>query len=60
MLNFAFSLQATQLVDSSLASTRRYWRKEIWGLTDAIADDPRPLREILNEIKQAQAMTGEK
>lgn len=46
MLEAALSMQSLQLVDSTVSTTRFYWRKE-WGLTDEIAADPRPLKEIL-------------
>lgn len=42
-------MQALQLVDSTVATTRRYWRKEFWKFSDEIADDPRPMKEILGE-----------
>jgi len=35
-----------QLVDSEIESTRVYWRKEKWGMSDEIANDPRPMKEI--------------
>jgi hypothetical protein len=49
MLEQALMLQASTLVDSSLATTRIYWRKEIFGLSDEIANDPRSLSVILAE-----------
>lgn len=48
MLQTIVLMQALQLADSELAATRRYWRKEL-GFSDAIADDPRPMKEILGD-----------
>lgn len=39
---------AMQLVDSSLVTTREFWRRKI-GLPEEIVTDPRPLREIAAE-----------
>lgn len=39
---------ALQLVDSELATTRQFWRKQ-WGLSDEVCNDPRPMKEILGE-----------
>lgn len=55
MLERVFALQAETLVDSTLASTRVYWRKEVLGLPDEIANDPRPLRDVLAELSNASA-----
>lgn len=48
MLNPALALQANQLVDSKLETTRIFWRKKL-GFSDEIAHDPRPLMEVLKE-----------
>lgn len=42
-----FAGMALQLVDSELPSTRLYWRKEVWGFSEEISEDLRPMREIL-------------
>lgn len=46
MLERIYSMQALQLVDSELATTRRYWRRDVWGFPDEVADDPRPMKEV--------------
>jgi hypothetical protein len=49
MLEYAFMLQLLQLVDSSLESTRRFWRAKFFHATEAEQIDPRPLSEVLAE-----------
>lgn len=46
-----------QLTDSTIPTTRRYWRREIAGLA-SIADDPRLLREIpLDDVAEGERAT---
>jgi hypothetical protein len=45
-MNELVILMALQLADSTLPTTRQYWRRQILGLPQEIADDPRPLSEI--------------
>ncbi len=45
----ALNMQALQLVDSTVEATRRHWRREFWGFSDEVANDPRPMREILGK-----------
>jgi hypothetical protein len=47
LLDIIVVMQALQLVDSELESTRRYWRKEILGYSDEVAADPRPMKQVL-------------
>lgn len=49
MLNLAFALHASSHLDSKLATTREYWRREA-GLPEAIVMDPRPLAEIAADV----------
>jgi hypothetical protein len=49
MLQIAFALQLTQMLDSTLESTRRFWRAEFYGATEAEQRDPRPWAEVLAE-----------
>lgn len=48
----AIPLMALQLVDSSLLTTREFWRKKFFDATDDEARDPRPLREVIAERKE--------
>ena len=43
----ALPFMALQLVDSSLLTTREFWRKKFFGATDDEARDPRPFREVV-------------
>lgn len=43
----ALPFMALQLVDSSLLTTREFWRKKFFGATDDEARDSRPFREVL-------------
>lgn len=38
-----------QMVDSKLASTRVFWRKKFFDMTDEEANDPRPFIQVLEE-----------
>jgi hypothetical protein len=38
-----------QMLDSSLETTRVYWRQTFFNATEAEAHDPRPFAEILAE-----------
>ena len=38
----------TQLVDSSIKSTREFWRRKL-GCSEEVVNDPRPLREVLRD-----------
>lgn len=49
ILERAFEIQCEQLVDSTLASTREYWRGAVLGHSPEIARDPRPLAVVLAE-----------
>lgn len=49
MLSIAFAIQASQLVDSALESTRIFWRKKYFNASDAEARDPRPFHIVLSE-----------
>lgn len=40
---------ALQLVDSTLATTREYWRATYFNATPQEASDPRPFAEVLAE-----------
>ena len=44
--SFALTLHAASGVNSSLESTRIYWREKL-GMSAAEARDPRPLTEVL-------------
>jgi hypothetical protein len=37
---------ANQLVDSKLTTTREWWRREFFKLSEEIVTDPRPIKEI--------------
>jgi hypothetical protein len=41
--------QTTQMVDSSLESTRVFWRQKYFNATEAEARDPRPFAQVLAE-----------
>ena len=41
-----------QLVDSTLESTRVFWRKEFFGATEEEARDPRPFAEVLRDRQE--------
>jgi hypothetical protein len=49
MLGSAFMLYLKQMPDSSLETTRVFWRKKYWNATDKEAYDPRPWKEVLSE-----------
>lgn len=40
---------AEQLVDSTVLTTRVYWRKKFYAATDEEANDPRPFAVVLSE-----------
>ena len=46
-----FSIMANQLVDSTIDTTRVYWRKRYYNATDAEANDPRKWEVVLGERK---------
>lgn len=50
----ALPFMARQLVDSSLSSTREFWRKTM-GATDAEAVDPRPFAVALSSHQSPDA-----
>jgi len=54
MLDFAFNLYLKQMPDSSLESTRVFWRKKYWDATDKEAYDPRPWIEVLADRLELQ------
>jgi hypothetical protein len=45
-------MQAAQLVDSTLPTTRQFWRAKL-GYPDLVCRDPRPLADIIAEIEAA-------
>jgi hypothetical protein len=49
LLGFAFMSYLNQMPDSSLETTRVFWRKKYWNATDKEAYDPRPWKEVLSE-----------
>ena len=42
-------VMAHQMIDSTLETTRVFWRKKFFGATDEQAKDPRPFAEVLAE-----------
>jgi len=46
VLEYHLGLMANQLVDSKLATTREWWRREFFKLPEEIVIDPRPIKEI--------------
>lgn len=44
-----------QLVDSSLETTRLYWRREFFDATEAEAADPRPFAQVLADRVRARS-----
>lgn len=53
----ALPFMAMQLVDSSLATTREFWRSKFFAATPEEASDPRPFREVL-ALRQASIRGG--
>ena len=54
----AFPFMAAQLVDSSLATTREFWRTRYFNASPDEASDPRPFAEVLR-ARSTQSTDGE-
>ena len=49
LMDWHLDRMARQLVDSSVASTRLFWRTKFFTATPQEAADPRPFAEVLSE-----------
>ena len=47
LFDSVFALQLKQMVDSSLETTRVFWRQKYFNATEAEAFDPRPFAVVL-------------
>lgn len=51
MIDAHLLFMALQLVDSSIGTTRVFWRRKV-GLPEDVVNDPRPLAEIAASRKE--------
>ena len=47
LLVFIHQMQIVQMVDSTVPTTREFWRRTYFDATDDEARDPRPFAEVL-------------